>query len=761
MSGYHGIADDVRELDDADTAADLVAGNAAGITESATAMAKLGQAMTLAGEGLRAIETSAWTGQAADAFRARVAGKPAQWADAGSALLEISEALTHYRVVLDSAQSEAGRALHMWRGAQAETKKAVTEYNERVKVYNAAIDAGQDPGPQPVYRDPGEAGRTTAEQMLDDARRRVTDAGYACGRVISGWIAVAPAEPDWWDRLGSHIADAAGYATTSATDLVEGAWEGVKGINQIARLVNPFDPYNVTHPQAMLDNIGQLAGGLWKGVQNPQQLAAAVFDVDTWRDSPGKALGKLLPDLALGVATGGSGLAGRAATRATLNAVADTATGGLYGLGQAGIGGVRKVGTVLGHTAPDAADAARRSTGQSPAPELRPADTQSAGVFDTIGKTLGDAPDGLRKQIDDLTAWASSRTHADTTSTVGVTPTPQPPVRQPPQINRPPSAPPRPRPAEPVTPPPAHPLRPPPPPLPPLPATPPPHGTPQRYSYDADQRIPRAYEESLRFKEDMRQGFPDRAAPTERLPVQHHTPRTDSARLDTDQPDRLPQPAPAPAPLDRGTPSSPTPEPLEHSAPHDPAPEPAHTQPEPDLPRVRHIDPQMQLDVWNNAANPDIDLRGLPDGVIWRDPDDVRPLYRVESGRPMEDIFEEGLHPWNDELDDFGEYVHHNQRSGYVATTADEDLWMRHTVVDPDSMYVLEIDSPGGIDVEASRPGDLRLIAAQENEFAFPGGVARERIKGGFYVHVDPETGERTKIPGSYRANPYYEPTTN
>ncbi|GLY54812.1 putative T7SS-secreted protein [Lentzea sp. NBRC 102530] len=453
MSSYLDIAGDVEEFAGAKDANDLISGEPAEITESATAMSELGAAMTLAGEGLTRIDSSDWTGQAADGFRSRIAGKPKQWMDAGTALLEISTALTTYRVVLDSSKDTAGRALHMWRGAQEATKKSISEHNERVKVYNSAIDAGQDPGPQPVYQDAGEAGRKEAERMLEDARRRVTDAGYACGRVISGWIGKAPAQPDWWDRLGMNVADASSYALTGAQDVAEGIWEGVKGINSMARLVNPFDPYNISHPTAQLENMSKLASGLWNGVQHPTEFAKTVFDVETWKDSPGKALGKLLPDIALGVATGGGGFAGRTAAKSTAAAALDTASGGLFGLGQAGIGGVRKVGsmlgrdaTKLGHAAEDAGRAGRNLPHDPAHPNTTPltqVDSHSAGVFEQVGKSLGDVGGNLRSRIDDLADWAASR-KTDTTTVSGVTPTPQPPVRQPPQLGHRPQQPPPP-----------------------------------------------------------------------------------------------------------------------------------------------------------------------------------------------------------------------------------------------------------------------------------------------------------------------------
>lgn len=788
MSSYHDVAGDVREFAGAKDANDLISGEPAEISESVTGMAKLGEAMTLAGESLARIETSGWTGQAADNFRSRIKGKPKQWLNAGTGLQEMSEALLQYRVVLVSSKDTASRALHMWKGAQAATKKAINEHNQRVETYNKAVDLGQNPGPQPVYQDPGKAGREQAEQMLEDARRRVTEAGYACGRVITEWIAQAPAEPNWWDRLTMNIVDVVSYTATGGADVAEGVWQGLKGINSMVRMFNPLDSYNLTHPAAMPENLGKLAGGLWKGVQNPEQFIKGALDVETWKDSPGRALGKLLPDVALGVATGGTGLVagrGSAVARAVAKEVLDSASGGMLGLGQAGIGGIRKTGSMLGQNAAklgqnateDAARAGRNASDPTPSTTpQRTADQQSAVAIEQISNTLGVPGGNLRSRIDDLAAWSTS-THPATTTTPSIQ-TPSPPlVRQPPQIGRAqpatparPSEPPVPMPS-PVAPTPA--LRPAPE-LPDRPVTPPPPGSPKRYSYDVGQRVARSINDELKFSQDMSRGFPNGNGISQRLDtepprqpdppalarqISTEPPKVDlpeaegnsiAQRLDSDPP-RQPEPLVPHRQPDPEIPARP-----ENSTPDadiDPVP-----TAEQDLPKVHHVDPQIQIDVWNVAANPNLDLSGLPKDIVWWVPEVPTPLHRVESGKPLAYFFENGCQPWTDELANLDDYVHHNVHSGYVGASTDAELWMRHVVVDPDAIVVLKIEGRGGVDVEASRLDDFLIQMKDEKEIAMPGGYARERIVGGYLVKTDLETGDRYKVPGSWEDNPYFIP---
>jgi hypothetical protein len=75
----------------------------------------------------------------------------------------------------------------------------------------------------------------------------------------------------------------------------------------------------------MRDQLAGLAGA----VRHPRRLAAEVLDLDTWRRSPVRAVGHLLPDLVAAVATGGTAAAGRraaaTAARAGRKAELDTA----------------------------------------------------------------------------------------------------------------------------------------------------------------------------------------------------------------------------------------------------------------------------------------------------------------------------------------------------------------------------------------------------------------------------------------------------
>ncbi len=80
-------------------------------------------------------------------------------------------------------------------------------------------------------------------------------------------------------------------------------------------------------PLGYHESMTTLAQGIMHGVQHPAEFGKALIDYDTWKQSPGRAIGHLVPDLLLGAATGGAGTAAAHSLRGAkaLDDVADTA----------------------------------------------------------------------------------------------------------------------------------------------------------------------------------------------------------------------------------------------------------------------------------------------------------------------------------------------------------------------------------------------------------------------------------------------------
>jgi hypothetical protein len=123
-------------------------------------------------------------------------------------------------------------------------------------------------------------------------------------------------------------------------------------------------------------------------------------------------------------------------------------------------------------------------------------------------------------------------------------------------------------------------------------------------------------------------------------------------------------------------------------------------------------------------------------------------LYRAD-GRGPSVVFEQGFYP-KDVVNgqyDLEKYVLVNQPSPYVSTTYDHDLFKKWK-----SAFNYYVDAPGGVDVNKTI-GDTHKWADQQ-EVAFPGGIAREYIVG--VCPVDKRT--RTEIMSECESNPHYEP---
>lgn len=146
------------------------------------------------------------------------------------------------------------------------------------------------------------------------------------------------------------------------------------------------------------------------------------------------------------------------------------------------------------------------------------------------------------------------------------------------------------------------------------------------------------------------------------------------------------------------------------------------------------------------AADRRVQVSRITPEPSWRT--DCRQLYRADNRAPGI-VFEEGFHP-KATLDgqyDIEKYVLVNQPSPYVSTTFDHDLYKQWK-----SAFNYYVDAPGGIDVNKTI-GDTHKWASQE-EVAFPGGIARERIVGA--CPVDKQ--RKVEIMTECVDNPHYEP---
>jgi hypothetical protein len=118
-------------------------------------------------------------------------------------------------------------------------------------------------------------------------------------------------------------------AVHAVGSFLAGAGEATWGMVEFAYKISPA--YATVDPEGFAQNALDLANGLRYGVQHPKELGKAILDWDTWAEDPARALGHLVPDLVLALATAGTGEAGVAAGRAVkgAEAVEEVATRGV------------------------------------------------------------------------------------------------------------------------------------------------------------------------------------------------------------------------------------------------------------------------------------------------------------------------------------------------------------------------------------------------------------------------------------------------
>jgi RHS repeat-associated protein len=322
------------QLGQTDDPAQLIHGNPAAIRQAASRLETFSQGFAQTSTGLDAIDTSDWTGAAADAFRERYAPQPKKWLDAAQASGETGQALGLYGDIVEWAQGQAREAIAVYAEGQQATAAAVTAYNNQVAAYNtqvqaydAKVGAGIDPGGAPVrpgtFTDPGQSLRDQAQAILSQARESRDNAAASAASVAGQMAKLAPPEPGFWSQAGDDLSDANQASNLADESFTAGVLTGVADIAKLARTLNPYDPWNITHPAEYLAGASATLAGLVHIAVHPQELVTSLLSGSA--TDPAEWAGKLVPQIALTLATAGGGTAADAATDVTEDAAGDAA----------------------------------------------------------------------------------------------------------------------------------------------------------------------------------------------------------------------------------------------------------------------------------------------------------------------------------------------------------------------------------------------------------------------------------------------------
>jgi hypothetical protein len=291
-----------------------IEGNPGNIRSRALTMEQKGQLFHDTGEALSRIDVSGWTGRAADEFREAHDLEPERWYASGNGFTRAAAGLRTYAGELENAQSRAAWAREEHERGQRESESARTQYGLYMDRMRSHWSTGGTDRAQP-FHDWGEPIQQAALEELAAARADLDTAAHVCAGAVRAGCADAPEEPNW---LESGLKFVGG--------ILEGAGEAVWDLLTMV----PFSPVNLVvdayklatgdiTPEELMktyelsaENAWTMAQGIYTGLTTDpigfgKELGKSLLDWDTWADDPARAIGHLVPDAVVAVATAGTG----------------------------------------------------------------------------------------------------------------------------------------------------------------------------------------------------------------------------------------------------------------------------------------------------------------------------------------------------------------------------------------------------------------------------------------------------------------------
>ncbi len=346
---------DEMQLGETEDETKLVHGSVDKLRSTASHLTDFKRAFTNVGNGLKGLDSSHLKGEAADAFRAKVAVEPKKWFEAADACEDAGKALRDFAGTVDWAQKQAKEAIALYKkGTEASKahKSKVDSYNSAVDSYNAKPEDERDPASlpdKPSSTDPGAADVKAAEEKLAEARSQRNSARTSAESAVGAARDKAPDKPSY----GEQFKDGLTGMQLNASHFYGGIVKGTAGLVNFARSVNPTDPYNITHPAEYMTSLNSTTAGLVRMANDPVGTAKTMYD--TFMKDPAEGTGRLIPEL----------------------------------LGTKGLGAVKKVATVAKHV-PDGKPPGRSQLGKDgPEQHDTPDAQRTSGGTDPIDLATG------------------------------------------------------------------------------------------------------------------------------------------------------------------------------------------------------------------------------------------------------------------------------------------------------------------------------------------------------------------------------------
>ncbi|MFF7178727.1 putative T7SS-secreted protein [Streptomyces sp. NPDC008121] len=312
-----GAEVDEMDLGQTEDKTKLIYGSPSTINSTAAKLRAFQTAFDSAGDGLKGLDSAQLKGATAEALRTAVSTQPPKWYTGADACEKAAAAMESFADTVTWAQGEAQTAIDKWKqGVKASEnaadahRKRIDDYKGAVERYNALPSDERDPAtlppcPAPTFADPGRKLMQEAQDILAEARRQRNTAAETARTAVRAARDKAPEKPSYAQQLGDGMQE----LQIMGDHVGGGVIKGTAGLLNFVRSVNPTDPYNITHPAEYAMSLNSLAAGLVVAVNDPVGTGKQMIG-DFMKD-PYEGFGRLLPDAALAVATGGGGAAAK------------------------------------------------------------------------------------------------------------------------------------------------------------------------------------------------------------------------------------------------------------------------------------------------------------------------------------------------------------------------------------------------------------------------------------------------------------------
>jgi hypothetical protein len=274
------------------TPRELIPGDVEAVTRLARRLQDIAVGCGEAADQLGGLRAADWQGDAAEAFADALDQEPGKYARAAEAFRDAALAVHQYAAVMEEAQHDALRAIQLFEEATARQARAQAPTDETTAA--AGRPDTVTPTPPPTI-DPDIA---QARRILQTARERVQQEAEVAASHLSDAAEAAPNKRGW----GSRFLHGAGEFFGGVGDATWGTGKFLWSVSQVRMVIDP---------DGWARDVKGIGEGFVWGWSHKVEFAKAIVDWDTWKENPARAAGRLVPDIALTLATVGAGAAGK------------------------------------------------------------------------------------------------------------------------------------------------------------------------------------------------------------------------------------------------------------------------------------------------------------------------------------------------------------------------------------------------------------------------------------------------------------------